>query len=79
MELIICASCVDEETDFLRKEKVLPVWKEIGPTLGLQAAYGSEKLERVKKPKKAVKQITSAIYNDVSWEDILTDQNEVRE
>lgn len=61
----------------LKKEKIGVARKELGLALGSQPVFVSEKGERVKKPKKVVKQVSSSVAGDGSKPSIHGDQEDV--
>lgn len=67
----------DDETELFKKEKIGAVRKELGPGPGLQPVFVSEKGERIKKPKKVVKQVSSSVAGDGSKQSMNGDQEDV--
>ncbi|XP_048127955.1 transcription initiation factor TFIID subunit 1 isoform X4 [Rhodamnia argentea] len=67
----------DDEMELLKKEKIGPVRKEIGPAPVSRPVFVSEKGERVKKPKKVVKQVSSSVAGEGSKQSINGDQEDV--
>ncbi|KAI3439257.1 uncharacterized protein J3R85_004984 [Psidium guajava] len=67
----------DDEMELLKKEKIGAVRKELGPAPVSQPVFVSEKGERVKKPKKVVKQVSSSVAGDGSKQSINGDQEDV--